>query len=191
MSGTSLNAALFLISTLFDFYIIILIMRLVLAWVGADYNHPITQFVVRFTSFIVKPVKKFLPDMRGVELSTLVLIILIEALKYFVLTIMSFGLPNIIGLLILAIGDSLRLMLETLSLALILQVIISWVHPGSPIYYVLYKFTSPIVRPIQRFVPPIAGVDISPLPAIIILQLLIIILIIPMKSLGLGIAIGS
>ncbi|MBX3708465.1 MAG: YggT family protein [Gammaproteobacteria bacterium] len=191
MSGTSLNAILFLISTLFDFYIIILIMRLILAWVKSDYYHPVTQFVVRFTSFIVKPLKKFLPDVRGFELSTLVLIILIEALKYFIITILSFGLPNIIGLFILAIGDSLRLMFETLSLALILQVIISWVHPGSPIYQLLYKLTSPIVRPIQRFVPPIAGVDISPLPAIILLQLLIIVLVNPMKGLGLGMAIGT
>src|SRR5262245_37411131 len=117
MSGTSLNAILFLISTLFDLYTFVLIIRLIFAWLGAEYNHPVTQFVVRFTSFIVKPLKKFLPDIRGVETSTIVLIIIVEALKYFVITVLSFGLPNFAGLLILAIGDSIRLILEMLSLA--------------------------------------------------------------------------
>ncbi|VVC74754.1 hypothetical protein AQUSIP_00260 [Aquicella siphonis] len=191
MSGTSLNAMLFLISCVFDFYIIVLFMRLVLAWVNADYNHPITQFVVKLTSFVVKPVKKFLPDFRGFETSTLILIILIEALKYFVITILSFGMPNILGLFILAVGDSLRLMLETLSLALVFQVILSWMQPGSPIYQVLFKFTSPVVRPFQKLIPPIAGIDVSPIPAIILLQLLIIIIVNPMKGTGLGIAIGG
>lgn len=191
MTGTSLNALLFLISILFDFYTILLIMRLVLAWVVADYNHPVTQAVVTSTSFIVKPFKKFLPDFRGIETATIVLIILVEFIKYFIITSLSFGLPNIFGLLILAIADAFRLMLETLSFALILQAILSWLQPNSPITQVLMKFTSPILRPLQRIIPPIAGVDITPLPAIIILQLLIIILINPVKALGLGIAIGT
>lgn len=191
MSGTSLNAILFLISSLFDFYIVVLFMRLVLAWVGADYYHPMTQFVVKLTSFLVKPLKKVLPDIRGLETSTLVLIILVEIIKYFLITLFSFGMPNLLGLVILAIGDALRLMIETLSLALVLQVILSWVQPGSPLYLVLAKFTSPLMRPIQKVIPPVAGIDISPVPAIIILQLLIIILVDPIKAAGLGVAIGS
>lgn len=191
MSGTSLNAILFLISSLFDFYIVVLFMRLVLAWVGADYYHPMTQFVVKLTGFLVKPLKKVLPDIRGLETSTLVLIILVEIIKYFLITLFSFGMPNLLGLVILAIGDALRLMIETLSLALVLQVILSWVQPGSPLYLVLAKFTSPMMRPIQKVIPPVAGIDISPVPAIIILQLLIIILVDPIKAAGLGVAIGS
>lgn len=191
MSGNTLNGILFLISCAFDFYIIVLFMRLILAWVNADYNHPITQFVVKMTTFLVKPLKRFLPDLRGFETSTLVLIILVETLKYFVITILSFGLPNVLGLIILAFGDSLRLMLETLSFALLFQVILNWLQPGSSIYQVLSKFTSPVVRPFQKVIPPIAGIDISPIPAIILLQLLIIVLVNPIKGTGLGIAIGG
>lgn len=191
MSGNSLNAMLFLISTVFDFYTVVLIMRLVLAWVGADYHHPITQFVVKLTNPIIKPLKRFIPDLRGFEIATILVIILVEACKYFVITMLSFGLPNVLGLFILALGDAIRLILQTLTLALILQVIMSWVQPNSPVYDVLHKFTSPIIRPLQRVIPPVAGIDIAPLPAIIILQLLVIILVNPMKGLGLGVAIGA
>jgi len=190
MSGTSLNAILFLISTLFNLYILVLIIRLILAWAKADYSHPITQLVVRLTSFIIKPMKKFLPDIGGIELSTLVLIILVEVIKYFVITLLSFGLPNVIGLLILAIGDSIKLILEILFYAILLQAILSWVQPGSPINHVLNKLTSPIMRPLQRVIPPVAGIDISPIPALIILQLLIIIVVNPLLGLGLGVAVG-
>lgn len=191
MSGNSLNAMLFLISTVFDFYTVVLIMRLVLAWVHADYHHPITQFVVKLTNPIIKPLKRVLPDIKGFEIATFIVILLVEACKYFVITILSFGLPNVIGLFILALGDAIRLVLQTLTLALILQVIMSWVQPNSPVYDVLHKFTSPIIRPLQRVIPPVAGIDIAPLPAIIILQLLVIILVNPMKGLGLGVAIGA
>lgn len=191
MSGNSLNAILFLISTVFDFYTVVLIMRLVLAWVGADYHHPITQFVVKLTNPVIKPLKRFIPDLRGVEIATVIIIVLVEACKYFVITMLSFGLPNVLGLFILALGDAIRLILQTLTLALILQVILSWIQPNSPVYDVLHKFTSPIIRPLQRVIPPVAGIDIAPLPAIIILQLLVIILVNPMKGLGLGVAIGA
>jgi YggT family protein len=166
-------------------------MRLILAWVGADYHNPITQFVVKMTSFFIKPMKKFLPDIRGIETSTLVAIILVEVIKFFLITVLSFGLPNIFGLIILGIGDFIQLLIWALSIALILQVILSWVQPGSHVHQTLDKFTSPLMRPFQRVLPPVAGIDISPIPALIILQLLIIVLVNPMKGVGLGMAIGS
>lgn len=191
MTGTSLNAVLFLIGIVFDFYIMAVFFRLLLAWVHADYYSPITQFVIKVTDVFVKPMKKVLPDVRGFETATLVLMLLVEMIKYFLITIFSFGLPNIVGLFVLSIGDTLNLILQTLCLALILQALLSWIMPGSPIYLSLYKLTAPIIRPIQRIIPPIAGIDISPLPVIIILQLLIIIVATPIKGFGLALAIGS
>ncbi len=191
MSGSSLNAVLFLIGLLFNFYIVILIVRLILAWVGAEYTHPVTQFVVRTTSAIVVPMKKFLPDIRGFETATLVLIFVVEMIKFFIITSLSFGLPNIIGLIILSLADTLRLILEILSLALVLQMILSVVQPSSSIYQILNKFTAPVIKPLQKFIPPVAGVDISPIPAIIIMQLIIILALDPMKARGLAMAIGA
>lgn len=191
MTGTSLNALLFLISTAFDFYIIVLFIRLLLAFVSADYHHPVTQFVVNLSNFIVKPLKKFIPDFKHLETATLVLILIVTFLKYLILTLLGYGMPNIGGLIILAIGDALRLLLETLSLALILQAILSWIQPGSPVHQILTKFTSPILNPLQRVIPLVSGIDITPLIAIVVLQLLIIIIANPIIATGLAIAIGA
>jgi YggT family protein len=190
MSGTSLNAILFLISAVFDLYIFVLIIRLILAWSGAEYSHPITQLVVQLTSFIIKPMKKILPDIRGFETSTLVLILVVEIIKYFVITALSFGVPNILGLLLLAIGDSIKLVLELMFYAIFLQFIVGLIQPSSPIYQVLSKLTSPALRPFQRIIPTVGGFDLSPIPALIILQLLIIIVVNPILGMGLSIAVG-
>ena len=182
MSGTALNGTLFLISCFFDFYIMVLFIRALLSWSGADYHHPLTLFVVKLTSFAVKPLKKFIPDFRNIETATIVLILLVVMLKYLVLTLLSYGMPNIGGLLILAIGDTLRLLLETLSIALILQAVLSWLQPNSPVYQILTKFTLPPYASIAALYHRLAGVDITPFIAIIVLQLLVIIILIPLSA---------
>jgi len=191
MGGTGLNAFMFLISSIFNFYIMVLFIRLMLGFVNADYNHPLTQFVIKLTSFIVKPMKKLIPDVRGIEIATIVLIILVIILKFLVLMLISYGIPNLLGLLILAIGDALKLFLMTLSLALIVQVLLSWVMPTSPVYPILARFTSPITQPLQKVIPLVSGVDITPLVALLILQLLVIIVANPIISSGIAVAVRA
>jgi YggT family protein len=191
MSGTSLNAILFLISIAFDFYLSILFLRFILAWVKADYHHPFTQFVVKLTSFIVKPVKRFVPDIRGIEISTILLMLVVALIKRFLIIILSFGLHSVVGLLILAFSDTLKIMLETFSLILIVQALISWIQPASPNYFALAKMTSPVLRPVQKIIPPVSGIDISIFIVIIILQLLVVTIANPMEGLGQAIAVGA
>lgn len=190
MAGTLNNALLFLINTIFNAYLFILCIRLILAWVGADYHEPVTQFIVKCTNFIVKPLRRYIPNFKDLETSTLVLILVIEAIKFFFLAILSFGLPNILGLMVFAFADTLRLIITTFFYAILLQAIVSWIQPQSPINYILIKFCSPILRPLQRIIPPINGFDITPIPAFIILQLLIIVLVEPLIAMGWKIAFG-
>ncbi len=191
MSDTLRATLLFFISTVFDLYLFILIIRIILAWVDSDYYNPITQFVVKFTSFLVKPLRHYLPNYRGLEVSTLLIILLVEMIKFMLIALLSFGFPNIFGLIILALGDALKLFIQTFFYSILLQAILSWVQPGSSISQDLNRFTSPILRPLQRLIPPIGGFDISPIPALILLQLLIIIVVNPMLAYGLGLAFAS
>ena len=98
--------------------------------------------------------------------------------------------PNILGLFILSLGDAIKLLLDTFFYAILLHAILSWVQPGLPINNLLYKFTSPIMNPLRRYIPLVGGIDITPIPALIILQLLIILLVNPLMTLGLRIALG-
>ncbi len=172
MSDTLRTALLFLITTVFDLYLFILTIRLVLAWVHADYFHPATQFIITLTDFLVKPLRKYIPNYKRLETTTLVLIFIFELIKFFLISILSFGLPDIFGLIILAFSNMLKLLIETFFYAILLQAILSWLQPGSPIARVLEKFTGPVLRPFQRIIPLINGFDVSPIPALIILQLL-------------------
>jgi YggT family protein len=96
----------------------------------------------------------------------------------------------VLGLLLLSMGDAIKLLLEVFFYAILVQALLSWIQPGSPINYVLYQFTAPILRPFQRFIPTINGIDISAIPALITLQFLIIILVSPLMAAGWGVAFG-
>lgn len=175
---------LFLINTVFDLYLFILIIRIILGYVRSDYFNPITQFVVRFTDFIIKPLRRIIPNFHGLELSTILLVIVLELFKFLLISFLTFGFPNILGIVILSFGDALAMVIRVFIYAIILQAIMSWVQPGSPMNRVLYQFTSPVMRPFQRLIPPVGGFDISPIPAIIVLQLLLIVLVNPIMQLG-------
>ena len=82
MSGSLQDGLVFLISTLFDLYLFILVVRLILVWVGVNYYDPITQFLVKMTNFIVKPLRHIIPNIGKLETATLVIIILMEAIKF-------------------------------------------------------------------------------------------------------------
>lgn len=191
MPSTVHAALLFLVSTLFDLYLFILVVRIILAYSGANYFDPATQFIIKLTDFIVKPLRRYIPNVRRLEIASIVLVLALEIIKFLLISLLSIGIPNIIGLVILALGDVLKLVLQVFFYAIILQAILSWVQPGSPINRTLFQFVSPVLRPFQRIIPPISGIDISPIPALIVLQLLIIVLVNPIMQIGLSIAFNA
>jgi YggT family protein len=184
------EALLFLISTVFDMYLFLLVIRVLLAYAGANYFDPMTQFIIRCTDFAVKPLRRLIPNTRGIEVSTLVLILGIEFVKYLLIASVDISSITLPGLVIIAFADMLKIFLQTMFYAIIMQAILSWVQPGSPVNGLLYKINAPIMRPIQRLCPAVGGVDISPIPAMILLQLLIIIIVNPLMGIGLGVTLG-
>lgn len=190
MSETIRNALLFLISTLFELYLFILIIRLVLVWIRSDYFNPLVQFVVKFTNYLIKPIRNIIPNIGRLETATLITIFVLELIKFTLISLLSVGVPNFFGILILAVGGILKLLIEIFFYGIILSAIMSWVQPHNPMNRVLHQFVSPIIRPIQRIIPPVGGIDISPIPALILLQLLIIVLVGPLLSTGWQLAVG-
>jgi YggT family protein len=190
MSVTLRQALTFLVDTIFDIYAFILIIRLILAFVQADYYHPLTQFVVKASSFIIKPLRRFIPNWHDIEFSTLVVIFILECIKYAIIAFLLTPYHHIVGIPILAIANMLKLIINTFFYGILLQAILSWVQPQSPANQLLLQFNSPIMRPLQRIIPPIGGIDISAIPALIILQLLLVVVVQPMTFFGLGLTIG-
>lgn len=188
MPDTIRTALLFLITTLFDIYLFILMVRIILVWVGANYFDPIVQFIAKSTDFLIKPLRRVIPNVYKIETSSILILFLIEILKFLLISLLSFGMPSVIGLIIMAFGDALKILFLTFFYAILLQAILSWMQPNSAINRTLFLFTSPVMRPFQKLIPPVSGIDISPIPALIILQLMIIILVNPILALGLSLA---
>lgn len=184
MPSNFFNALVFLIYTLFDFYLFVLVIRLVLVWVKAFYYDPFTQFIVKLTDPIIKPLRRLIPNIGPIETVTVIFILLVEMLKFFLLSYLEFGLPNPVGLLVLSIGDALKILLDSFFFAILFQAILSWVNPNTTINRVLYQYTRPIMQPMHRIIPPVGGIDISPIPALILIKLLIILFIQPIITFG-------
>jgi YggT family protein len=177
MSDSLTRAGIFLISTAFNLYILILVLRLLLAFARANYFNPLTQFIIKVTQPLVAPLRRIIPNYRGIEFSTLVLIILFETIKIALLSTLYVGSPEIATVFLLAFLDTIKIILNTFFYAILLQALLSWFQPGySPAGQVLQQITSPILTPVKRLLPPINGIDFSPIPAMILLQLLIIML---------------
>lgn len=168
-----MSATVFLVSTLFNLYLMVVILRLWLQMVQADFYNPLSQFVVKATHPIVGPLRRIIPSIGRFDTATFVLALLVAGAKIFTLALMFGGAINPLSLVIVAFFDVIK---ETLSLmfwVLLLRAILSWVSQGqSPIDYVLHQLTEPFLAPIRRVIPPLGGLDLSVLIAIIALQFL-------------------
>ena len=174
MSGSFNNAAIFLITTLFDLYLIVLAVRLILAWMRANYFNPITRFIISITQPLVAPVRRFLPTYKGFEFATLFWMIGFELIKIVIISVLFIGAIDFITILIIAILSSIKMILNVFFYSILIGAIMSFISPQpTPLGEILHLISSPILRPLRRIIPPIGGMDITPIPAMIILQVLI------------------
>lgn len=177
MSGTLNNAGLFLVTTLFDLYLFVLCSRLLLAFVRADYFNPITRFIIKLTNPIILKLRRIFPNYRNLETSTLLFILFLGTIKFLIVSLLFDTMPNATTLFFLVILGALKMMISIFFYAILFHAILSWIQPGfSPISQVLSQLSSPILRPLQRTIPLIAGFDLAPLFALIILQFVMILL---------------
>ncbi|NBR30172.1 MAG: YggT family protein [Betaproteobacteria bacterium] len=170
---------IFVVSALGDFFAFALITRFLLQWVRAPARNQLSEFVAALTNFVVIPTRRFVPGLWGLDLATLLLALLTETLKlWLILQIKGAQFGNAVGtavvaLFALAAIHMLQLMVYLVMGALILQAILSWVNPYSPIAPILNSVTRPFLRPFQRVIPLVANVDLSPLAALLVCQLIL------------------
>jgi YggT family protein len=185
------NALIFLVKTVLGLFTIALLLRFYIQWARAAYRNPLSEFLGALTDFIVRPARRVIPGLWGLDLSTLVIAWLVQFLEL-ALVLQISGAPIgagagaiIAGLACLSIVAIFKLGLYIIIAVVVCQVVVSWVNPYTPIAPLLNSMTRPLLRPFQRLIPPIANVDLSPLVLIIVCQLLIML---PITYLELAIA---
>ena len=185
-SGYLTSPLLLIINTLIDLYVLLVILRFVLQMLRADFYNPISQFVVRVTTPPLKPLRRIIPGIVGQDIASLVLAMLVLLLKYLLISslgagaisianaVAPIGSASIGGLILIALADELAIFINIFMFAIIVQVILSWVNPGAynPAIGLINSISQPVMRPIQRLIPPMGGLDLSPLFAMLALMVI-------------------
>lgn len=186
MSGSYLTDPLvFLIRTLFGLYIAVVLIRFLLQWARADFYNPISQFVVRVTAPLLRPLRQIIPGYGGMDLASLVLAWALKAVELALIAgLLGYGGP-LLGALAWALPALIELAIDVLLFAVLIRVVLSWVNPDpyNPAVSLLERLTDPILGPAQRLLPTIGGIDLSPMLVIVGLVLLQMLLLPPLKAL--------
>lgn len=173
MSGLN-GAAIFVIQTLGSLYLLVVLLRFILQLVRANFYNPLCQFTVKATQPLLKPLRRVIPSLFGLDMSSLVLAIIVQMVIFAVVLSLSYIPFNVLGLLAWAIIGVTALFLKVFFFALIISVILSWVAPGSasPGAELVNQITEPALAPFRRFLPSMGGLDISPILAFMVIQLI-------------------
>lgn len=175
------NALVFLFKTLSDLYILAFLLRLMLQWTRADFYNPLSQVVVRVTNPLVRPLRRMVPAIGKMDTATLLALLGLECAATWVLLQLYGVAPAPFDLLRLSALRVVSLTLWFYSVGLLIYVIMSWVGPRaySPAGAMLADLLEPILRPARRMLPAIAGLDLSPMLILILIQAIVTALPLP------------
>lgn len=156
-------AGQFLLSTLFGLFIYAVLLRFLLQQVRADFYNPVAQFLVSFTNPLLKPLRRLIPGLFGIDMASILLLVLLELVLQTLLALL-YGQPLIPTVLMVKCAFGLLSSLLILYLvAILVVVILSWVNPyPNPVSQLLGRITQPILRPVRQLLPA-STIDLSPM----------------------------
>ena len=172
MNSYLTNPLEFLITTLISLYLLAVMLLFLLGLVRADFYNPVSQFLVRVTNPLLVPLRKVIPVVGKFDTAAIVLMLVLQLISEFIVISLRGASVPFLTLLMYSIGELFMLLINILLVSIVVQAILSWINPGTytPVSSLLYSLTNPILKPIQRIIPPLSGIDLSPLFAVIGLQ---------------------
>lgn len=173
-----IQAVYFIIKTLAQLYLLLLLLRFWLPWLRADFRNPVAQGILRFTSPLILPLRRFVPSIRRLDTATVLVAFVIQFLTLFALLALTDRIVRPLPVAVTAVIELVILSLNLFFFAVLIRVILSWVAPHNynPITALVTTLSEPVLRPFRRTIPPIGGLDISPVFALILLQAVVIFL---------------
>ena len=186
MGGHIGNAGTFLVETLFGLYILIVMLRLLLQWTRADFYNPLSQFIVKATQPVLAPMRRTLPTIGGIDLACVVLLVVLQFGELWMITGILGQRAPVSAMLVFSVAALLQLAIYVFLFSILIPVVMSWINPGAynSVIGVLYSLNEPLLAPARRIVPPIGGLDLSPIVVMVALQLAAILLVGPLRQLA-------
>ncbi|RLA06212.1 MAG: YggT family protein [Gammaproteobacteria bacterium] len=186
ISSGSSNILIFLINTLSYLFVMALLLRFLTQLLRGDYYNPITQFIVKITQPVLNLVNRFIPRHSIIDLAAIFLAIVIIFLKILSLKMLNIEQYSIVGamislqstsipaLLYLSMLEIIDFIFDIFFFAIVIQAIMSWLNPATynPMVTFLEGLTYPILNLVRRFIPDLGGIDLSPILAILLLQII-------------------
>ncbi|AHM72276.1 TPA: YggT family protein [Yersinia enterocolitica] len=164
----------FLAKTVIDLYVMVLLLRIWMQWVHSDFYNPFSQFVVKITQPIVGPLRRVIPSLGPIDSASLLLAFLLMTIKYPLLVLIQSGSMSLsLYNLLFGIISLVKAAGYLIFWVMIIRALMSWVSQGrSPMDYLLYQLTEPLMAPIRRILPAMGGIDFSAMVVILILYLI-------------------
>lgn len=193
MGNPLTNAGAFLIHTLFNLAIMIVMLRWLLARRRANYYNPLSQLIIKLTDPLLKPLRQIIPRLESVDLPLVVLLIIVVVVKILLVSLIQLGgLPNIFGFLLWIVAETIKQAVNLIFYLMVIWVVLSWVPSQSVmvISQVLDLVLYPILAPARRYIPAVAGFDFSPLVILLVLQLVHILFVQPLFAFAVQLSFG-
>ncbi len=182
MASILTQAVLLIIDSVAGFFSIVLLLRFFMQVFRAPFNNQFGSFVVKLTNWAVLPLRRVLPPFFGLDSASLVAAYLLQALVLATVVLLHTGpgalepASTVILILSRSLLATLRLCVYLFIGLLIVQAAISWFSPQSPLYRPIYQMTYPLLQPLRRIIPPVSGIDLTPLIAILLAQIVLLLL---------------
>jgi YggT family protein len=178
MSGFLTDAASLIVQVAFGLYVLAVLLRFLMQVTRADFYNPIAQFVVTLTNPPLKPLRRLIPGLFGIDLASLLLLFGLQYLEITTLLWIRGVTVDPLSLLLPTVIELVRLTIYVFLFAILIRVVLSCVSPyglhHNPAGSLLISLSEPLLRPARRWIPPIGGLDLSPIAVLVLLQLLLL-----------------
>ena len=173
-----MQAVIFLLDAVVSFFCTLFLLRFIMQVMRVSFAGQLGNFVVALTNWAVKPLRRIIPGFRGLDWSSIFVAFALQLLFAGIMVGATMGYADgrVPTLLWYAVRGVLRNAVYIFIGALIFQAVLSWINPYSPFAAPVGQLTRPILDPLRRFIPLISGIDLSPLVAILLLQVVLMFL---------------
>ncbi|MEJ1966422.1 MAG: YggT family protein [Gammaproteobacteria bacterium] len=179
MTGSAGSALIFIVQTLLSLVLFVFMMRVLLQLARADFRNPLAQAVVKITNPLIMPLRRVLPPIGKIDTSSIVAVIIVASLEVLIVGVLSsLNVPDPLFWIRLIVLKIVHTVLTVYLYAILIYALLGMIAPGgySPAQSLLAALCEPVLRPFRRIIPPIAGLDFSPLWALILIQAILIFL---------------
>lgn len=152
------------------------LLRLYMQWQRVPFGNPVGRLVFALTDWLVLPLRRAIPAVRGIDWASVLAALLVQLVQYLILWLLLGASSGWAWLPWLALFGLLRVAVSAAMGVVIIHAVMSWVQARSPIADILDRLAAPILRPVRKLLPPLGGVDLSPLVVLVLLQVLLMVL---------------